>query len=61
MNPRLTDMSNPDYSIQAEKAKYRSNRRNNIRAMRKEGDFNEDGELFKNPLIGILPNACYIT
>lgn len=45
--PRVTDMSNPDYSVDAEKAKYRKNRRNNIRAMRKEGDFNEDGELFK--------------
>lgn len=47
MKPRLTDMSNPDYSIQEEKSKYRKNRRDNIRAMRKESDLNEDGELFK--------------
>jgi ATP-binding cassette subfamily B protein len=40
-------MSNPDYSIQEEKSKYRKNRRDNIRAMRKESDLNEDGELFK--------------
>ncbi len=45
--PRLTDMSNPNYNVDAEKERYRRNRRNNIRAMRKEGDFNEDGELFK--------------
>lgn len=47
MKPRLTDMSNPNYSIQEEKSKYRKNRRDNIRAMRKESDLNEDGELFK--------------
>jgi ATP-binding cassette subfamily B protein len=40
-------MSNPNYSIQEEKSKYRKNRRDNIRAMRKESDLNEDGELFK--------------
>jgi ATP-binding cassette, subfamily B, multidrug efflux pump len=45
--PRLTDMSDPNYSVEAEKNKYRANRQSNIRAMRREGDFNEDGELFK--------------
>jgi ATP-binding cassette subfamily B protein len=48
MNPqRLTDMSDPTYDVWKLKADYAATRRKYTKAMRKEGDFNEDGERFK--------------
>jgi ATP-binding cassette, subfamily B, multidrug efflux pump len=44
---KLTDMSNPTYDVWKLKADYAVTRRKYTKAMRKEGDFNEDGELFK--------------
>ena len=46
-NQPLTDMSDPSYDVWKLKADYAATRRNYTKAMRKEGDFNEDGELFK--------------
>jgi ATP-binding cassette, subfamily B, multidrug efflux pump len=46
-NHRLTDMSDPSYDVWKLKADYAATRRKYTKAMRKEGDFNEDGELFK--------------
>jgi ATP-binding cassette, subfamily B, multidrug efflux pump len=44
---KLTDMSDPTYDVWKLKADYAVTRRKYTKAMRKEGDFNEDGELFK--------------
>jgi ATP-binding cassette, subfamily B, multidrug efflux pump len=43
----LTDMSDPSYDVRKLKADYAATRRKYTKALRKEGDFNEDGELFK--------------
>jgi ATP-binding cassette, subfamily B, multidrug efflux pump len=43
----LTDMSDATYNVRKLKADYATTRRKYTKAMRKEGDFNEDGELFK--------------
>jgi ATP-binding cassette, subfamily B, multidrug efflux pump len=44
---KLTDMSEPNYDVWKLKADFAASRRKYTKAMRKEGDFNEDGELFK--------------
>ncbi|MGL4611165.1 MAG: ABC transporter ATP-binding protein [Trueperaceae bacterium] len=47
MKSSLTDMSDPHYDARKVKAEYAASRRKYTKALRKEGDFNEDGELFK--------------
>ena len=44
--PNLTDMSKP-YDIDALKEQYRNKRRSRLGKLRREGDFDEDGEAFK--------------
>lgn len=46
----LTDMSDASYSVEDAKASYRAKYKENIRKMRKQGDFDEDGEAFKKAL-----------
>ena len=43
----LTDMTDPDYSVEREKLRYRQSRRQRSRRIREEGNYTEDGELFK--------------
>lgn len=40
----LTDMSDTDYSVEREKEKYRQNRRRKVKQLRREGNFDEDGD-----------------
>ena len=47
MNRKLTDMSDADYSVEAKKAEFREKRKSRLKAMRQEGNFDEDGEAFK--------------
>ncbi|MDZ7704365.1 MAG: ABC transporter ATP-binding protein [Trueperaceae bacterium] len=46
-NKRLTDMSDVGYDVEAAKAKARDQRQRRLRAMRNEGNIDEDGEAFK--------------
>ena len=43
----LTDMSDPDYDVEAEKRRHAQTRRQRSRRIRAEGGYNEEGELFK--------------
>ncbi len=43
----LTDMSDPNYSVEAEKAKRAKTRRKRSKRIREEGNYTEEGELFK--------------
>ncbi len=45
--PALTDMADPHYDVEEEKRKAAANRRARVRALRREGEFDEDGEAFK--------------
>jgi ATP-binding cassette subfamily B multidrug efflux pump len=43
----LTDMNDGRYSVERAKAEYRARRRDRRRALRREGDYDEDGQAFK--------------
>src|SRR5690625_635338 len=43
----LTDMSASDYDVEALKAEFRRNRRRNVARLRREGQFDEEGEAFQ--------------
>ena len=45
--PAPTDMSDPNYRVESVKAEFRANRRRNRKKLRREGNFDEDGEAFK--------------
>ena len=42
-----TDMSNSDYSLEENKRRHKENRRKRSKKIREEGNYTEDGELFK--------------
>jgi ATP-binding cassette subfamily B multidrug efflux pump len=44
---RLTDMSDASYSVERAKAEHRATRRQRRRSIRREGDYDEDGQAFK--------------
>lgn len=44
---KITDMSDANYSVEAKKAEFRDKRQSRLKSLRKEGDFDEDGEAFK--------------
>ncbi len=46
-NKRLTDMSDVAYDVEDAKAKAREQRRRRVKALRNEGNYDEDGEAFK--------------
>jgi ATP-binding cassette subfamily B multidrug efflux pump len=46
-NIPLTDMSDGKYSVEREKARHRANRHRRRHELRREGDFDEDGQAFK--------------
>jgi ATP-binding cassette subfamily B multidrug efflux pump len=46
-NMRLTDMSDGRYSVERAKTEHRAARRRHRRDLRREGDFDEDGQAFK--------------
>ncbi|MEX2534039.1 MAG: ABC transporter ATP-binding protein [Trueperaceae bacterium] len=50
--PPLTDMSNRRYTVEEAKAEHRATRRSRRRALRREGDFDEDGQAFKKAFDG---------
>ncbi len=47
MSQKLTDMTDPNYSVAKAKAEFKAKRQERVKALRKEGNFDEDGEAFE--------------